>query len=373
MRRPLSNASFGSTFAQLLLIAAPCLYLACKSEVTTSDTEVEPTVPEQPGQPPDLPPDPTVDGGATDDGGATPESCAGNPLGAETIDGATLKVVGQGPFPDGPQWDDTGKQLVYSEVNAQQIARIGAEGGRTMIRWAGDGNLPIGNAIAGGYVFTAQAAMDGTGAILKTKLDGSEPQAFPTPGVNSPNDIVASSKGFVYFTDPGFQAAVPAPTTGVYRMSTEGGDVTVVEKFEAVGTNPGARVDGIALSKDEKTLYVGIFDAKKIMKYTLDENGAPAGAPAAIAFMPTDNPTGIAVDQAGNLWIAESAPDGAMRGRVEVVADSGTKWGEITFADSRPTGVAFGGDDGRSVYVTAERDLTAGSIYLATSACPGVK
>ena len=369
----LSIRPLGSTLARVLLIAAPCLYLACKADVVSTPTEADPTVPDQPGTPPDLPPPaPVADGGPTDEGGAAP-SCTGNPLGAEAVDGATLKVVGQGPFPDGPQWDDTGKQLVYSEVNAQQIARIGAEGGRNMIRWTGDGNLPIGNAIAGGYIFTAQSAMNGTGAILKTKLDGSEPQAFPTPNVNSPNDIVASKNGFVYFTDPGFQAAVPAPTTGVYRMSTTGGEVTVVEKFEAVGTNPGARVDGIALSADDKTLYVGVFDAKKIMKYALDDKGAVTGAPTAIAFAPTDAPTGIAVDTAGNIWIAESAPDGAMRGRVEVVANDGKKWGEITFADSRPTGVAFGGEDGRSVYITAERDLTAGSIYLTTAQCAGVK
>jgi hypothetical protein len=99
----LSTRPLGSTLAQVLLIAAPCLYLACKAEVVSTPTEAEPTVPDQPGTPPDVPPPAPGDGGATDDGGGVaPQNCTGNPLGAETVDGATLKVVGQGPFPDGP-------------------------------------------------------------------------------------------------------------------------------------------------------------------------------------------------------------------------------------------------------------------------------
>ena len=323
--------------------------------------------------------DPVVDGG--EDGGSS--ACVGNPLaldaadggdagaaGAIIVDGGAIRPIATGQFLDGPQWieDDAGGAIVYSEVNAQVIVRNGPDGGaRTVLRTTGAGNLPIGNAQTGSFIYTAVSRTGGAGGgnLLRMLLEGGSPAGFDAGLANSPNDLVASSKGFVYFTDPGFQTS--GISTGIYRLAPDG-NVTTITTFNGGLTE---RADGIALTEDEATLYVGFFDTKRIAKYAVDGNGVAAN-PQDLPITPIDHPTGIAVDIGGNLWIAENNA-GNVSGRVEVFDPAGKKWGEIPFPDSRPTGVAFGGADGRTVYITTERGDDDGTLYVTTSRCPGVR
>jgi gluconolactonase len=319
-----------------------------------------------------------ADGGDGGDSGPV-LTCVGNPLadddggtdGGVLLDVTALRAIAAGPFLDGPQWidDDAGGAIVYSEVNNQAIVRNGPDGGaRVVLRETGANNLPIGNARSGDFIYTALArsAPATGGAILRMLADGGEPTALDAgAAANSPNDIVASSKGYLYFTDPGFQTS--DISTGVFRLGPDGA-VTTVQLFAGGQT---MRADGIALTKDETTLYVSFFDVKQISKYTVDAEGV-ASNPQAVAFQPIDHPTALAVDLGGNLWIAENT-EGAISGRIEVIDPTGKKWGEIPFADSRPTGIAFGGPDSKTVYVTTERDTEAGTLWVLTSRCPGVR
>lgn len=314
---------------------------------------------------------------------APPTACTGNPLASDgdagdagdagiaiQFDGGTVKAIATGLFLDGPQWidDDAGGAIVYSEVTAQAIVQNGPDGGsRKVLRPTGAGNLPIGNGRTGNFIYTALSRETGGGGILRMLVDGGNPTGFDGGLANSPNDLVASSKGFVYFTDPGFQTS--GISTGVFRLAPDG-NVTTITKFDG-GLNQ--RADGIALTQDEKTLYVGFFDMKRITKYTIDADGV-ASNPQTVPITPIDNPTGIAVDVGGNLWIAESPEDaGEVRGRVEVFDPAGKRWGEIPFPDSRPTGVAFGGPEGKTLYITTERGAAEGTLYVMKSRCAGVR
>lgn len=318
------------------------------------------------------------DGGPADAHDATlaPE-CSDSPLAdgdagglIVDVDGGALVPIATGHFLDGPQWIDDG--IVYSEVTNQVIVRNAPNGGsRAVLRATGAGtDLPIGNGRAGGFVYTAVARTSpgGKGAILRMLLDGGEPTAFDAGEANSPNDLVASSKGFVYFTDPGYQN--DGISTGVYRLAPDGAITTITR----IDGGVAARADGIALSADETALYVGFFDQKRITRYVVDGEGN-ASSPTDLRLPLAENPTGLAVDTAGNLWVAESPTEGALRGRVEVFSKAGAKWGEIPLNDARPTGVAFGGSDGRTVYVTTERGSTGtdGTLYAFQARCPGVR
>ncbi|MBN9165467.1 MAG: hypothetical protein BGO98_40520 [Myxococcales bacterium 68-20] len=318
-------------------------------------------------------------GDAGDDGGVVLE-CLGNPLTADggspdagvVIPFASLKAIATGLFLDGPQFIDDGTDagaIVYSEVTAQRIVRNGPDGGaRVVLRATGEGNLPIGNAHVDNFIYTTLAReTGGGGGILRMLVDGGSPTGFDGGPANSPNDAVASSKGFIYFTDPNWQAG--GPSTGVYRMAPDGG-VTTITTFNGGLAN---RADGIALTKDGTTLYVGLFDQRTIRKYTVDANGAATYA-ADFAFVPANNPTGIAVDIAGNLWIAENVDD-ATEGLIEIVSPAGKKWGEIPFPDSKPTGIAFGGADNKTAYITTERGIgnVDGTLYVLPTRCAGVR
>lgn len=316
---------------------------------------------------------------STEDGGdAGPVlTCVGNPLseadaGEEAIvlDASAVAPIATGPFLYGPVWvkDDVSSSIVYSEGFNQAIVRNAPDGGaRQLLRATGANNLPNGNTRAGNFIYTALArTAPGTGgSILRMGLDGGEPTELDAGVANSPNGIVASTKGFVYFTDPGFQT--DGISTGIYRLAPDGIVTTVLAFTGGVDK----RALGIALTPDETGLYVGFFDEKRISKFTVDAEGV-ATNPQNIAFTPTDNPTALAVDLGGNLWIAENT-EGVTSGRIEVVDAAGKKWGEIPFADSRPTGIAFGGADLRTVYVTSERDGNPGTLWMLASRCPGVR
>jgi gluconolactonase len=92
---------------------------------------------------------------------------------------------------------------------------------------------------------------------------------------NSPNDIVQTSKGIYYFTDPpyGLPEQENSKTReinafGVFKVDTEGKVDMVVDNL--------SRPNGLALSPDEKILYVNQSDgnAPYIMAYNVQNDGS---------------------------------------------------------------------------------------------------
>lgn len=158
---------------------------------------------------------------------------------------------------------------------------------------------------------------------------------------NSPNDLTVRSDGTVYLTDPDWQLGArnsETKITGVYR---------VPPPLSISGSNSAVLVDGtldkpngIALSPDERTLYVG-SSGSEIWKYPVKEDGALG---MRSKFADTGGSDGFAVDCAGNLYVTSDT--------VEVFAPSGTKLGDITLADT-PSNAAFGGADRKTLYITA--------------------
>ena len=169
--------------------------------------------------------------------------------------------------------------------------------------------------------------------------------------LNSPNDAVYSTDGWLYFTDPpyGLEGLEESPLreldfNGIYRLSPDG----ELELLYADQTRP----NGIALSPDERTLYVANSDANDKVWYAYDVGDDGLSNPR--VFYDVNDQTapgaadGMTVDLAGHIfatgpggvWIF--APDGTHLGTIqldEVVANAG--WG----------------DDGRTLYMTASTGL----------------
>ena len=149
------------------------------------------------------------------------------------------------------------------------------------------------------------------------------------------------SDGTIYFTDPDWQLGgrdSETDTTGVYRIAP-GGEV---DQFETGLRNP----NGIALSPDERTLYVGSQN-DPVMAYALAADGTVGARSEFAGVSGTD---GLAVDCAGNVYITA--------GQVQVFDPDGEPLGTITAAET-PANVAFGGADRRTLYITARRGLYA--------------
>jgi gluconolactonase len=109
--------------------------------------------------------------------------------------------------------------------------------------------------------------------------------------------------------------------------------------------------NGIALSPDEQSLYVGDWDPqhKVVMRYALDGDGKATG-PGEVLCDLTGEPgadavDGIKVDADGRLYVC--GPGG-----IWVIAPDGTRLGLITLPEA-PHNLAWGDPDFRSLYITA--------------------
>ncbi|MDR7275694.1 SMP-30/gluconolactonase/LRE family protein [Catenuloplanes atrovinosus] len=173
---------------------------------------------------------------------------------------------------------------------------------------------------------------------------------------NSPNDVTVRSDGVAYFTDPDFQRGARPDgmrgRTGVFRVAD--GTVSLVDD--------GLRQpNGIALSPDGGTLYVGAYGENKIYSYPVREDGSTG---TRTLFATVAGPDGATVDCAGNVYWASGAD-----GLVHVFSPAGEPLGTIA-SGSGTTNVAFGGPDRRTLFVTSGRTGDSG-LYGVRLGVPG--
>lgn len=157
---------------------------------------------------------------------------------------------------------------------------------------------------------------------------------------NSPNDLAVRSDGTVYFTDPDYEIGPRVSETrvfGVYRVSARG-RVSLID-------GRVARPNGIALSPDERTLYVAGREAD-LYRYDLDEDGNYVGERE--VFASPGEGDGLTVDCAGNVYVTALS--------VKVYDPEGVQLGEIV-AGEKATNVAFGGPNQTTLYITSQNEL----------------
>lgn len=155
--------------------------------------------------------------------------------------------------------------------------------------------------------------------------------------MNQPNDIALAKSGVIYASDPKW-----SDNTGNLWKVTTDGTVTLLE------ANMGT-TNGVEVSTDEKHLYVNESVQRKVWKYDIDaKTGAVKNKRLLIEF-PEHGLDGMRCDEEGNLYIARYAA-----GEVAVVSPHGTVIERIKLKGQKPTNVAFGGADGKTVYVTLQ-------------------
>jgi len=200
---------------------------------------------------------------------------------------------------------------------------------------------------------------------LATKKKTAVVSSFQGKKFNSPNDVIKSSNGIIYFTDPpyglnNFDKSPPAKEqafNGVYRVATDG----TVNVIDSSLSYP----NGIALSPDEHTLYVSVSDpANPVwMAYTLDDKGMVssrrelADAKDLVAAGLPGLPDGMKVANDGHIFAA--APGGILvmdaKGKRLGLISTGTNIANCNFSD-----------DGSTLYMTSNKALAR--IRLAIKA-----
>jgi gluconolactonase len=178
--------------------------------------------------------------------------------------------------------------------------------------------------------------------------------------LNAPNDLAVRADGNIYFTDTKWGARPgPHAAQAVYRIAP---DSALSVAFAVSMPN------GVAVSPDGATLYVGSDEQNVVWRLPLDAAGA-AGPATVIADehrVPGGLfrvPDGICVDDTGAFYVANNSDDVKA---IQVFAPDGRFLGGIPIPE-RPSNCTFGGPDRRTMFVT-----TLHAIYSVQVPTPGL-
>ncbi len=281
-----------------------------------------------------------------------------------------VEILAEGfTWSEGPVWKDG--QIVFSDVPENTV--FGWKEGDTSaavvlkpsgsLDGTGQGSNGLGVDANGSLILCqhgerriARLEKDGTFTALADNCEGKR--------FNSPNDLVIAKNGTIFFTDPPYgmkKGVVPdAPCHGVYAFHPS------VKNTVKLLIDDIKFPNGIALSPDEKTLYIAVSDpaSSRIMAYDLEGvamtvNGLviPQAVKGRLLFdaQPLKSAVrkggcdGMKVDGQGNIWT--TGPGGVL-----IISKEGKHLGTILTGQNTGN-CAWGGPARDTLYITADMFL----------------
>jgi gluconolactonase len=279
----------------------------------------------------------------------------------QLVDGVT--------WAEGPTWYWEGGYLLFSDVPGNVMYRWSPKTGKSVFMqpsgYDGPPTKIFREAGSNGAIFTLASELViadcGNRGIAKVDLETKKKtvlaSTYKGKKFNSPNDLVElrgseATQGSFYFTDPpyGLEGMDASPAkelafNGVFLLRPNGEVALVDDKL----TFP----NGVALSPDNKRLYVSVSDPKRpvIMAYDLGADGLPTSSKVFFDASELQKaggpglPDGMKVDGEGRLFA--SGPGGIMiltpQAKLLGVIETG---GPIA-------NCAFGDRDGKTLYLTS--------------------
>ena len=269
---------------------------------------------------------------------------------------------------EGPLWDESSSSLLFTQVPKNKIYKWNDKDGyKVYISPSGFTNYApvvpnIGLSGANGLTFDNNGnliiAQHGDRRLTRLNNSPTNNPNFETivdnfkgNRFNSPNDVVVSYNGDIYFTDPTFgfmnlsdgsfdESVKELDFSGIYKYSVESG-------IELLSTELDLP-NGLALSKDERYLYVGSSNTTEnpiILKFDLENDNK-----SKLFFDGTElakeNPgnfDGLKVHSSGNIFT--TGPNGIL-----VLSEDGKLLANIKFKDML-TNCAFDSNE-NYLYVT---------------------
>ncbi|ETA52875.1 SMP-30/gluconolactonase/LRE family protein [Ponticoccus alexandrii] len=264
---------------------------------------------------------------------------------------AKLEKIAEGfTWTEGPVWFGDRDCLLFSDIPSRRILRWSESEGLSTYRAESGFNNGNTRDRQGRLVGCRHGARD----VVRTEHDGRLTvlaDQFEGKRLNSPNDVVVSSDGAVWFTDPtygilsnfeGYRADPEQAAHNVYRLSSEGKLTAVVSDFN--------QPNGLCFSPDESLLYIAESGSSHddtvpshIRVFGVD--GGRLEDRGIFATIDKGLPDGMRCDVLGNLW--SSAADG-----VHCFAADGTLLGKILVPEV-VSNLCFGGADGQRLFITS--------------------
>jgi len=272
---------------------------------------------------------------------------------------------------EGPVWFGDGRFLLWSDIPNNAMMRWDEATGAV-----GPFRSPSG--YANGNTRDRQGRLvtceHGGRRVTRTEYDGSITtliDRFEGKRLNSPNDVVVASDGWIWFTDPpfgisgnyeGFRAEPELPQN-VYRLDPASGEAIVVE-----GTLRGP--NGLCFSPDESVLYVVESRAvpnRLILAYDVVENGKRLANKRTLIDCGPGTSDGLRCDVDGNLWCGWGMGSDELDG-VMVFSPQGKPIGRIRLPE-RCANLCFGGPMRNRLFMAASQSVYA--LYVNTQGALG--
>ena len=292
---------------------------------------------------------------------------------------APLRAATTVAFTEGPAVDAEGN-VYFSDIENNRILKMAPNGTRSVFR------EPSGR--TNGQTFDqlgrllhcegAEFGPDGGRRVSRTDLASGEYQVltdrYDGARYNSPNDICVDGQGRIYFTDPcyGDRSQMEMSIEGVYRIDADG-SVTRILAQPAI-----ERPNGLAVTQDSRRLY--LVDScptpggnRAIWAFDLDAAGEPSNQRLVYDFAPGRGGDGMRLDMEGNLYVAAGIAHprhdnetAEVPPAVYKISPQGKLLGAISIPEDVLTNLAFGGPDGKTLYITAGKTL-----FTARADVPG--
>lgn len=218
---------------------------------------------------------------------------------------------------------------------------------------------------------------DGTVEVLTDSFDG---QPY-----NQPNDLALDSKGRIYFSDACYggpqnirqRSADGRSIEGVYRIDAPG------KVQRVLGNDDVERANGVLVSADDRFLFVADNcndrhgGSRKLLRFALRDDGTiePGSRKVLYDWGTSRGPDGLKQDVEGRLYVAGGntkpqlpfEPDASRPGGIYVFdPQDSTLLQFLPVPTDEVTNCAFGGADGRDLYITA-----GGTLYRVRTNKPG--
>jgi gluconolactonase len=299
------------------------------------------------------------------------------PIQGGLTEGPAVAPDGSIYFSDIPVGTDKGKIMRFDPKTKKTTVFVEDSGKSNGLKFDAQGNLiACEGADHGGRRVARYDVRTGKSVTLADKFMGKR--------FNAPNDLVIDSRGRIYFSDPRYLGPEPRELEyrAVYRIDRDG---TVVEV-----THDVEKPNGIALSPDERTLYVADHNngtdsigegtpkpgAMKVYAFPLGPDGLVSGQRKTLVdFGDQAGCDGMTVDSQGHIYLTARS---AKRPGVLVIDPAGKEVAFIPTGQPQPgvkepvglpSNVTFGiGDECKTLYVTVDK-----SLYRIALKVPGLK
>jgi gluconolactonase len=257
-----------------------------------------------------------------------------------------LETIGSGfIFTEGPIWDPENNVLYFSDMPGDVRRRWSESDGVTEVKrpsnkcngmaYDSDGGLLVCEHSTSRLI---REERDGSTTVLASHYEGKE--------LNSPNDVIVTLSGDIYFSDPifgrvpgfGVEREQDLDFQGLYRIPAGTDQLELVAgDFE--------QPNGMCMSPDESILYVNDTSRAHIRTFSIGPDGRPSASSSVfiegvgngviedgvVDGMKADSEGNIYVTGPGGVWVID--PSGVHLGTLEVPENVGNlNWGGPDFS-----------------------------------------